>query len=58
MFSDIFRGSKKEILVLNVKHDGGHYHVETTPLICRINKRTGFYMIGASVMKELKLFLQ
>ena len=30
------------------------YHVETSPLICRANQWTGFYMITASVMKELK----
>ena len=31
-------------------HDGGRYHIETSPLI-------SFYMIPASVMKELKSFL-
>ena len=35
-------------------HDGRHYHVETSSLICRANQWTGFYMIGTSVMKELK----
>ena len=41
-------------------HDGGRYHVETSPLICSANRWTGFYMITASVMKELKhsLFFQ
>ena len=34
-------------------HDGGRYHVETSPLICSGNQWTGFYMITASVMKEL-----
>ena len=34
-------------------HDGGPYHTETSPLICSVNQWTGFYMIGASVMKEL-----
>ena len=34
-------------------HDGGHYHIETSPLICRANQWTGFYIITASVMKEL-----
>ena len=28
------------------------YHVETSPLICRVNQWTGSYMIGTS-MKEL-----
>ena len=30
-----------------------HYHIETSPLICRANQWTGFYMIRASVMKEI-----
>ena len=34
-------------------HDGGPYHIETIPLICRANQWNGFYMIGTSVMKEL-----
>ena len=38
-------------------HDEGHYHIETSPLICRENQWTGFYMIGTSVMKELKNLL-
>ena len=31
------------------KCDGGRYHIETSPLICRANQWTGFYMISASV---------
>ena len=27
-------------------HDGGPYHIETSPLIC-----SGFYMIATSIMK-------
>ena len=34
-------------------HDGGRYHIETSPLICYANQWTGFSMITASVMKEL-----
>ena len=34
-------------------HDGGRYHIETSPLICRANPWTGFYMITVSVMKGL-----
>ena len=34
-------------------HDRGHYHIETSPSICRANKWTGFYLITASLMKEL-----
>ena len=33
-------------------HDGGPYHIETSPLICSPNQWTGFYMIGTSVMKK------
>ena len=28
--------------------------METSPLICCANQWTGFYMVSASVMKELK----
>ena len=34
--------------------DGGSYHIETSPLVCSANQWTSFYMIGTSVMKELK----
>ena len=37
--------------------DKGPYHIETSPLICRANQWTGFYMIGTSVMKELKVLV-
>ena len=33
----------------------GRYHIETSPLICRKFQWTGFYMITASIMKELIL---
>ena len=36
-------------------HDGGRYHIETSPLICSANQWTGFYMITASVMKGLSI---
>ena len=36
-------------------HNGGPYHIETSPLICCANKWTGLYMIGTTVMKELIL---
>ena len=39
---------------LRLFHDGGRYHIETSPLICRANQWTGFNMITASVMKELR----
>ena len=34
-------------------HDGGRYHIETSPLICSANQWTSFYIITVSVMKEL-----
>ena len=35
-------------------HDGGRYHIETSPLICGAkNQWTGFYVITVSIMKEL-----
>ena len=37
-------------------HDGGPYHIETSSVICIANQWTGFYIIGVSVMKELKHF--
>ena len=40
---------------LHQLHDGGRYDIETSPLICRANQWTGFYMITAFVMKELKI---
>ena len=36
-------------------HDGGRYHIETSPLICAADQWTGFYMLTASVMKGLIL---
>ena len=35
-------------------HEGGPYHIETSPLICYGYQWTGFYGIGTFVMKELK----
>ena len=34
-------------------HDRGPYHLETSPLICRANQLTGFYIMGTSAIKEL-----
>ena len=33
---------------------GDRYHIETSPMICAAHQWTGFYVITASVMKELK----
>ena len=35
-------------------HDRDPFHIETGPLISSANQWTGFYMIGTSVLKELK----
>ena len=34
-------------------HDGGPYPIETSPLICRANQWTGFYVVVTSARKEL-----
>ena len=34
--------------------DGGPY-IENSPLICSANQRTGFCVVGTSVMKELNV---
>ena len=39
----------------NSFHDGGRYHRETSSLVCSENQWTGFYIITASVMKELNM---
>ena len=41
----------------HVFHEGGSYHIENSLLICFENQWTGFYMIGTSVMKKLKLVI-
>ena len=51
-FSEIY---KSALVYLQLFHDRGSYHIETSPLICSANQRnqwTGFYLIGTSVMKE------
>ena len=40
-------------LLLQLFNDGGCCHIKTSPLICSANQWTGFYMVTASVMKEL-----
>ena len=36
-------------------HDGGTYYIETSPLVCFANQLTGFYMIGASAVRDLMM---
>ena len=45
----------REMINTSLFHDGGRYHIETSPL-SGANQWTGFYMITTSVMKELMLF--
>ena len=40
--------------MIELFHDAGPCHTETSPLICSPNHWTGFYMIGTSVMIDLK----
>ena len=42
---------------LNQQQGGGRYHIETSQLISGTNQWTVFYMITASVMKELIFIL-
>ena len=52
----IWRSEKIDLMIYTIHeifHDGGPYHIETSLLTCRANQWTGFYMTGASVMKEL-----
>ena len=48
--------SAYHLFFLNSFKTGDRYHIETSPLIFRANKWTGFYMVTASVMKELIYF--
>ena len=43
----------RQILSIELFHDGGSYHMVTNPLICMANQWTGFYMIRTFVMEEL-----
>ena len=47
----LFRGMNDVHLTLN----GGPYHIDTMPMICRANQWNGFYMIATPLMKELKV---
>ena len=38
-------------VVFKFCYDGGHYHIETNPLICYANRWSGFYMIETTIMK-------
>ena len=55
VFLKILQNSQKNIFagVFFFFHDGGRYQIETSPLICRANQWTGFYIVTASVLKEL-----
>ena len=53
-FPDLSRASHLLVIKTTFFHDGGCYHIETSPLICSANQWTGYYMITASVRKKLK----
>ena len=44
-----------KLFLIQLFYDGGPYHKETSPLICKANQWTGFSLIGSSIMKELIL---
>ena len=50
MFNSKFDELKEVSDFKSLFNDGGRYHIETSPA----NQWTGFYMITAYVMKELK----
>ena len=52
-FSFSSSSKRKEIFAQLTLHEGP-YHTETSPLICRSNQWTGFYMTGTFVIKELR----
>ena len=45
-----------KLYVLLLFHEGGHYHIETSPSICSANQSTVFYMKRTSVLKRLISF--
>ena len=53
-FQKVLESTRYYLMSTNIQlfHDGGRYLIETSPLICRANQWTGFY-VTASVMKEL-----
>ena len=48
-------GTKRKRFRVRLFHDIGPYRIKSSALICRANQWTGLYMIGTTVMKELKL---
>ena len=42
---------KKCVCKVHFFHEGGSHHIETSPLILRVNQWTRFYIIRASVVK-------
>ena len=47
-----------QLKIYQLFHDGGPYHIETSPLIFSANQWTDFYIIANSVMKEVKLLVR
>ena len=48
----MFQITKKVACCCELFHDGGSYHIETSPLICSTNQWIGFCMIGIFAMME------
>ena len=47
---------KRFHLTLPWRRPLSYYHIETSPLICRTDQWTGFYMITVAIMKGLSFF--
>ena len=41
-------------LRVTLLYNGSPYHIGTSPLICRANQLTGFYMIGSFITKVVR----
>ena len=55
--SKIFHEDGFYPVYIDIFHDGGPCHVETSPLTCSANQWTSFYKVRTSIMKEF-IFLE
>ena len=55
------RKKKKIIIIIIIKNEAFNgqcsHHIETSQLICRANKLTGFYIMGTLAVKGLTQFI-
>ena len=51
------RKNERSLELLTLTY-GGPYHIADGLFICRANQWTGFYMVGTSVMKDLKILIK